>query len=41
MSNSCLIVDDSKVVRTVARNILEEHEGACSAAADGQERLKA
>jgi two-component system, chemotaxis family, chemotaxis protein CheY len=33
---SCLIVDDSRVVRKVARRILEELEFAIEEAADGQ-----
>ncbi len=33
---SCLVVDDSKVVRMVARKILEELEFEISEAADGQ-----
>ena len=38
---SCLVVDDSKVVRTVARKILEELEFAVEEAADGQLALDA
>ncbi len=38
---SCLVVDDSKVVRMVARKILEELDFDVSEAADGQEALKA
>jgi two-component system chemotaxis response regulator CheY len=38
---SCLIVDDSKVVRMVARKILEELDFAVSEAADGQQALSA
>ena len=38
---SCLVVDDSKVVRMVARKILEELDFVVSEAADGQEALKA
>lgn len=36
---SCLIVDDSKVIRKVARHILETMEFRVSEAADGQEAL--
>ena len=36
---SCLIVDDSKVVRTVARKILEDLEFETIEAADGQAAL--
>lgn len=36
---SCLVVDDSKVVRTVARKILEELEFAVDEAEDGQVAL--
>ncbi len=35
---SCLIVDDSSVVRKVARRILEDLEFAIEEAADGQTR---
>jgi two-component system, chemotaxis family, chemotaxis protein CheY len=35
----CLIVDDSKVIRKVARHILETMEFEVSEAADGQEAL--
>ena len=38
---SCLVVDDSKVVRMVARKILEELEFEVSEAADGQQALEA
>lgn len=38
---SCLVVDDSKVVRMVARKILEELEFSVSEAADGQLALDA
>ncbi len=37
---SCLIVDDSKVIRKVARHILETMEFEVSEACDGQEALK-
>ena len=36
---SCLIVDDSKVIRKVARRILEELSFEISEAVDGQEAL--
>lgn len=38
---TCLIVDDSKVIRMVARKILLELEFETSEAADGQEALNA
>jgi two-component system chemotaxis response regulator CheY len=38
---SCLIVDDSRVVRKVARRILEELEFAIEEAADGQLAMEA
>ena len=38
---SCLVVDDSKVVRMVARKILEELDFDVSEAADGQQALTA
>ncbi len=38
---SCLIVDDSKVIRMVARKILQELGFATVEAADGQEALDA
>ncbi|MEG3618150.1 response regulator [Magnetovibrio sp. PR-2] len=38
---TCLIVDDSKVIRMVARKILQELEFATEEAADGQEALDA
>ncbi|MEE4349934.1 MAG: response regulator [Pacificimonas sp.] len=37
--NSCLIVDDSKVIRKVARRILEDFEFAIAEAGDGQQAL--
>jgi two-component system chemotaxis response regulator CheY len=37
---SCLVVDDSKVVRMVARKILEELDFEVSEAADGQQALQ-
>lgn len=36
---SCLVVDDSKVIRKVARHILETMDFAVSEAADGREAL--
>ena len=38
---SCLIVDDSKVIRMVARKILQELGFATSEAADGQQAIDA
>jgi two-component system, chemotaxis family, chemotaxis protein CheY len=38
---SCLIVDDSKVIRMVARKILQELEFETIEAADGQQALDA
>lgn len=38
---SCLIVDDSRVVRMVARKILEQLEFAIDEAADGQAAVEA
>jgi two-component system chemotaxis response regulator CheY len=38
---SCLIVDDSKVIRMVARRILEELDFSIVEATDGQEALEA
>lgn len=38
---SCLVVDDSKVIRTVARKILEELEFMVDEAADGKEAIEA
>lgn len=38
---SCLIVDDSRVVRKVARKILEELRFTCSEAEDGKQALDA
>ena len=40
MSKSCLVVDDSKVIRKVARHILESMAFAVDEAADGQEALR-
>ncbi|MFD1625448.1 response regulator [Azospirillum griseum] len=36
---SCLVVDDSRVVRKVARKILEELSFACTEAEDGKQAL--
>ena len=36
---TCLVVDDSKVIRKVARHILETLDFAVSEAADGSEAL--
>src|SRR5476649_633773 len=41
MPHTCLVVDDSRVVRKVARRILEAHGYAVSEAADGQQALAA
>lgn len=38
---TCLIVDDSRVVRKVARKILEELGFSCSEAEDGQKAFEA
>ena len=38
---TCLVVDDSKVVRTIARRILEEIDFEVAEAADGQEAVEA
>ena len=40
-SKTCLIVDDSKVIRMVAKKILQELEFKTEEAADGQEALDA
>jgi two-component system chemotaxis response regulator CheY len=37
----CLVVDDSRVIRKVARRILEDLDFECIEAADGQEALNA
>lgn len=37
---TCLVVDDSRVIRKVARKILEELDFECSEAADGAEALE-
>jgi two-component system chemotaxis response regulator CheY len=39
MSRNCLVVDDSRVVRKVARRILEAHGFAVTEAGDGKEAL--
>ncbi|MGF1463585.1 MAG: response regulator [Maricaulaceae bacterium] len=36
---TCLVVDDSRVIRKVARRILEDLAFECAEAADGQEAL--
>ena len=41
MSSTCLVVDDSRVVRKVARRILEAHGYAVAEAGDGQQALDA
>ncbi len=41
MSTSCLVVDDSAVVRKVARRILEKHGFSVREAADGRQALDA
>ncbi|MGE4047168.1 MAG: PleD family two-component system response regulator [Acetobacteraceae bacterium] len=41
MKRTCLVVDDSRVVRKVARRILETHGFEVSEAADGQQALTA
>jgi two-component system chemotaxis response regulator CheY len=41
MLKSCLIVDDSKVIRKVARHILEALDYTVDEAADGREALSA
>jgi two-component system chemotaxis response regulator CheY len=38
---SCLVVDDSRVVRKVARKILEELHFTCSEADDGKQAMEA
>ncbi len=37
---NCLVVDDSRVIRKVARRILEDMQFACEEAADGQQALE-
>ena len=41
MARTCLVVDDSRVVRKVARRILETHGYTVSEAPDGQQALEA
>jgi two-component system, chemotaxis family, chemotaxis protein CheY len=41
MARTCLVVDDSRVVRKVARRILECHGFVVAEAADGQQALEA
>jgi two-component system chemotaxis response regulator CheY len=41
VTRSCLVVDDSRVVRKVARRILEAHGFAVTEAEDGQKALDA
>jgi two-component system, chemotaxis family, chemotaxis protein CheY len=41
MSKSCLVVDDSRTVRSIARCILEAHNFEVSEAANGQLALEA
>ena len=41
MARSCLVVDDSRVVRKVARRILEAHDFDVAEAEDGQQALEA
>ncbi len=38
---TCLVVDDSRVIRKVARKIVEDMGFVCEEAADGQEALNA
>lgn len=38
---TCLVVDDSRVVRKVARKILESMDFACDEAEDGQQAMEA
>jgi two-component system, chemotaxis family, chemotaxis protein CheY len=40
MPGTCLVVDDSRVVRKVARRILEAHNFTVAEAADGQAALE-
>ncbi len=37
---NCLVVDDSRVIRKVARRILEEMQFSCDEAADGAQALE-
>jgi two-component system chemotaxis response regulator CheY len=41
MARLCLVVDDSRVIRKVARRILEAHGFTVAEAADGQQALDA
>ena len=41
MARLCLVVDDSRVIRAVARRILEAHGFAVTEAGDGQQALEA
>jgi len=41
MAQTCLVVDDSRVIRKVARRILEAHGYAVTEAADGAQALAA
>jgi two-component system, chemotaxis family, chemotaxis protein CheY len=41
MTRTCLVVDDSRVVRKVARRILEAHGVTVAEAEDGQKALEA
>jgi two-component system, chemotaxis family, chemotaxis protein CheY len=41
MTRTCLVVDDSRVVRKVARRILEAHGFTVAEAEDGQKALEA
>jgi two-component system chemotaxis response regulator CheY len=41
MARLCLVVDDSRVIRKVARRILEAHGFAVAEAGDGQQALDA
>ena len=41
MGRTCLVVDDSRVVRKVARRILETHGFQVIEAGDGQQALDA
>ena len=41
MTRVCLVVDDSRVVRKIARRILEAHGFTVTEAADGQQALDA
>src|SRR5215472_7645262 len=41
MTLTCLVVDDSRVIRKVARRILETHGFAVAEAGDGQQALEA